>query len=141
MLTTATEAQFTEFLDNYGYAVASDSGPLLALAFTFVKSLPFCDAEQADTPEILEAQCFIAYAMSSEGGGFDPSRQLDARVVTKTKLEGLERQFEVNEAVGTGTDSYSLLKSIPMAFSLLQTLLCEIPTGSSTTHAAGVFVV
>lgn len=140
MLTSATEAEFTTFLATYGYTVAADAGPLLALSFVFLSTLPWRDAAQESTPVITDAQCFVAYSMSAEGGRFNPSAKVDNVFLTKKKVETLEQQFEVNESL-TGTDAMSLLRSLPMAYGLLGEHLSEAPVLTSETHRAGVFWV
>ena len=138
MLTSATEAEFTDFLTRYGYAVAQDTGPLLALSELFMMTLPWCDDAQESTAATTAAQCFIAYAMSAEGGAFNPAGIANTQNVKSQKVDTLEKEFFAADSALSGTDAMSLLKRLPVAYGLLSSLLCET---DSSTHKTAVFVV
>lgn len=143
-LTSASVTDFDAFLSQYGYTVSGDKAQLLALSFAFLRSLPFCDSDQATNADIIEAQGFIAYAMSVEGGGFNPAGMVDNRTLTKEGIgrNALVEEWEVNDAL-SGTDAYTLIKRLPIAYGLLSQYLCGVDTNAdgSTTHIASVFVV
>jgi len=144
MITSATKAEFTAFLTTYGYTVdgiSGDSAPLLALSHIYLQTLPWCDSEQGDHASIKTAQCFIAYAMSAEGGGFNPSARIDGLVVKSKAVGTLEKEFMFNENVDSGSSSISLLKSLPIAYGMLSPFLCESQTVDADTHQAAVYVV
>lgn len=141
MIDSATEADFTAFLAKYGYTVAADAGPLLALSYAFISTLPWCDSDQENHASITEAQCFIARAMSEEGGAFDPSARASGLVVKREKADSLEQEYMFNESVNQGADSLSLLKSLAIPYGLLQPFLCETATVTADTHRAAVFVI
>lgn len=141
MLTSATEADFTAFLTTYGYTVASNAVPLLARSFVYLQTLPWCSSDQDDHASINLAQCFIAYAMSAEGGAFNPTARVDGLVVKRKKVDVLEQEFMFNDNIDNGTSSISLLKSYPIAYGLLLPFLCETPQLSADSHRASVYVV
>lgn len=138
MLTSATKDEFTAFQTTYGYSVASDARPLLALSLAFLKTLPWCDKDQGDDDLIKSAQLFIAYAMSAEGGSFDPTARTSGVTVSKEEVDVLEIEYKVNESLPEANDSLGLLKSFPMIYALIAPLLCETPADDS--HIASVFV-
>lgn len=133
-LVSATEPELTVFLAKYGYSIEEDGTPLLALSFAFLSTLPFRDVESVDVDRVAEAQCFIAYSMSANGGGFDPSAIAEAKTLIK---EGLGRgamieEYSINTML-SGTDPISRLRSLPLAFGLLDKYL--------SYGYAGAFVV
>lgn len=129
---SATEEQFTAFLTKYGYIVDGDTSPLLALSHAFLLTLPL--SESADSERVVEAQCFIAYAISENGGGFNPAAIAEAKTLVKSGLgrSAIVDEWKINELL-SGTDPLSLLRSIPLAYGLLKEYL--------VTATVGVFVV
>lgn len=141
MLTSATEAEFSAFLTANGFSVASDVSPLLALSLVFLNTLPWCDSNQADHANIKMAQSFIAYAMSAEGGSFNPAARVSGLHVKRREVDVLEQEFMVNESVNQGSSSIDLLKSFPIAYGLLSQFLCEGEQLTEGSHRASVYVV
>ncbi len=121
-LETATEAEFDTFLSAYGYTVAGDKDQLLALSFAFLSTLDFC-ADEGDT---VPGQCFIAYAISEEGGGFDLVSTVDDKTLTKKGLGrgAMVKEYAINAELA-GTDSVAMLRRMPMAYGSLRSLLCQ----------------
>lgn len=147
MLTSATQAEFTAFLTTYGYTVAANAAPLLALSMAFLNTLPWCDdADLADTDNIdaiKQAQLFIAYAMSVEGGGFNPTTQASNIYVSKEKVGPLEQEFDIDDSAGNNNsgNSIGLLKNMPLIHGLISSLLCEPVELTADSHRSAVFVV
>lgn len=133
-LVSATEPELTVFLAKYGYSIEEDATSLLALSFAFLSTLPFRDVESIDAERVAEAQCFIAYSMSANGGGFDPSAIAEAKTLTKKGLGrgAITKEWTVNELLN-GTDPVSQLRAMPLAFGLLNNYL--------SYGTAGAFVV
>ena len=141
MINSATEEEFRSFLTTYGYAVASDVAPLLALSLVFLNTLPWCSDDQGDHDNIKLAQNFIAYGMSAEGGGFNPSARVSGVVVKRQEVDVLEQEFMFNESVNQGSSSLDQLKGFPIAYGLLSQFLCEGVELTADTHRAAVYVV
>lgn len=143
MLTSATEAEFTAFQATYGYTVKSDAAPLLALSFALLQSLPWCEGKDEDHASINLAQCFIAWSMSPEGGGFNPAAQVDSLVVKREKVSSLEQEFMFNPNLGSGSSAIDQVKKFPIAYGLLSPFICEgeVVDAAKPIHKASVFVV
>lgn len=143
-LVPATETEYQAFLDKFGFSIASCDLKHLPLSFAFLSSLPFCDDDPAQTPQITEAQLFIAYSMSNGGGGFNPTAIAGDRILIKEELgrEAIVEEYQVNELL-SGTDPMSLLRSMPMAFGLLSKYLCPVAVteDGEAPFQAGIFVV
>jgi len=144
-LISATPAEYAAFLTKYGFSLPSGEPDFLPLSFTFLSTLPFCEgfSNVSSSPEILEAQMFIAYAMSSAGGGFSPVALADSRTVVEESIgrNALVEKYSINETL-IGTDPMSMLRSVPMALGLLDSLLCPVPAADeATTFRAAAFVV
>lgn len=124
-IVSATIEQFTAFLTKYGYEIADDESALLPLSFTFLSTLPFCSSTDSDD-QIIEAQCFIAYSMSANGGGFNPAAIAEAKTLTKKGLGrgAITKEWAVNELLN-GTDPVSMLRAMPIAYGLLNGYLCR----------------
>lgn len=124
-IVSATNEQFTAFLTKYGYEIADDESALLPLSFVFLSTLPFCSGTESDG-QITDAQCFIAYSMSSTGGGFNPAAIAEAKTLTKKGLGrgAITKEWAVNELL-SGTDPVSMLRTMPIAYGLLNNYLCE----------------
>lgn len=133
-LVSATEQEFADFQAKYGYTVDAGETHLLPLSFAFVQTLPFCADAEVDQDRFAEGQCFIAYAMSQAGGGFNPAAVAEAKTLVKKGLgrSAITKEWAVNQDL-IGTDPMSQLKSVPMAYGLLKTYLC--------TECAGPIVV
>lgn len=130
-LLSAAEPELNAFLAKYGYSIEEDATPLLALSFAFLSTLPFRDVESVDVDRVAEAQCFIAYSMSGNGGGFDPSAITEAKTLTKKGLGrgAITKEWAVNELLN-GTDPISQLRAMPLAFGLLNNYLSYGNTGA-----------
>lgn len=140
-LVAATEGEYTTFRTKYGRTIADGEEAFLPLSFAFLSTLPFCAGDAVEqTAAITEAQCFIAYAMSANGGGFDPTLMGDAKTLIKKNLgrSAIVKEYEINAQL-VGTDPMSMLRKIPMALALLDSVLCPVPVAGES--AAGVFVV
>jgi|GEM_PF-3641415 len=126
-VTAATSEQFDTFLTTYGYTVDDDDDKarLLALSLSFLSTIELCVEGATD-----QAQCFIAYAMSANGGGFNPAAVSDDKTLTKKGVgrSAIVKEWEVNDEL-SGTDTLSMLKRIPMAYALLKPLLCAGDSG------------
>lgn len=122
-LTSATVAEFDAFLLKYGWTVDEDKEVLLALSFAFLKTLSFCVA--VDDAVIVEAQCFIAYSMSSGGGGFDPSALASDKILTEEHLGrgAIIEKYEINDLL-SGTTPLNMLRTMPLAYGTLRPYLC-----------------
>ena len=133
-LVSATEQEFADFQLKYGYSVDAGEAHLLPLSFAFAQTLPFCEGVEVDQDRFVEGQCFIAYAMSQAGGGFNPAAVAEAKTLVKKGLgrSAITKEWAVNQDL-IGTDPMSQLKSVPMAYGLLKTYLCA--------ECAGPFVV
>ena len=133
-VTAVTTEQFSAFLDRYGFATTDETHPL-PLAYMFMKTLPFCDNAVVDDETMVEAQCFIAYSISITGGGFNPAAIAEAKTLTKSGLgrSAIVDEWKVNEAL-IGTDPVSLLKSLPLAYGLLKSYICDHGDSSITAH-------
>lgn len=126
-ITAATPEQFDTFLSTYGYTVEDgDKSRLLALSLSFLNTI-----DLTGDGETYEAQCFIAYAMSPAGGGFNPATLSDNKTLTKKGLgrSAVVKEWEVNSEL-SGSDSVSLLKRIPMAYGLLKPMLSQAAIAS-----------
>lgn len=141
MLTSATEAEFNAFLATHGYTVSSGVPPLLALSLAFMNALSWCNPEQEDTEQTKIAQLFIAYAMSAEGGGFNPAARAESLVTRSESVGSLKEEFMFNDSVDLGTTTVSLIKSLPIPYGLLHPLLCDIQEITADNHRASVYVV
>ena len=141
MLTSATEAEFTAFLTTREYDVAGSVGPLLVQSLDYLETLPWCDSEQESTDAIKKAQLYIAYAMSTEGGGFNPAERASALVTKVEDLKGLKEEFMFNESVDLGSSSLSQLKSLSIPYGLLFPYMCSRNEITEGNHRASVFVV
>jgi len=144
-LTSASTDEYKAFRQKYGYAIAGgNDAQHLALAFAFLKSLPFCNADQGDTDETKEAQFFIAYAMSEEGGGFNFTAPVDPRTLKKKEIgrNAIVKEWETNDLL-VGTDPMSMLRRIPMALASINGLLCPVATDAEgvSTVEGGAYVV
>ena len=127
-ITAATSEQFDAFLTTYGYTVeVGEKARLLALSLSFLSTIELCADGETD-----QAQCFIAYAMSAKGGGFNPVAVADDKTLTKKGIgrSAVLKEWEVNDDL-SGTDSLSMLKRIPMAYGLLKPLLCVGSSGDA----------
>ena len=143
-LIAATADEFDAFLTTFKYDLIDDREKLLALSFAFIGSLPFCDGV-VQTPQITQAQLFIAYAMSEEGGSFNPAVMADNRTLIKENLgrSAIVEEFKVNDEL-MGTDPFTLLKRIPMAYGLLAPFLCPgcaDVSGEDARRMTGIAVV
>lgn len=142
-LVSATQEQYTAFRAKYCYKIAAGDEALLPLSFAFLSCLPFCEGV-VQTEEITEAQMFIAFAMSSAGGGFDPAAIVDEKILVTRELgrEAIVREYELREGM-TGTDSISLLRRMPVAYGLLSKHLCPdvIEADGTRPFQAGAYVV
>lgn len=121
-IVAATSEQFNDFLALYGYTVDDgEKARLLALSLAFLSTVELC--KEGETHE---AQCFIAYAMSTNGGGFNPATVADDRVLTKKGIGSgaIVKEWDVNSEL-SGADPVSLLKRVPMAYGLLKPLMCS----------------
>lgn len=121
-ITAATSEQFDTFLTDYGYTVAAeDKSRLLALSLAFLGTIDLCQEGETHV-----AQCFIAYAMSAAGGGFNPAAVADDKTLVAKGLgrNAISKEWQVNDSL-TGTDPVTLLKRVPMAYGLLRPLLCS----------------
>ena len=123
-LVSATVAEFETFLSERGLTVAGDKSVLVVRSFDFLETIEFCSEPDADV--VVKAQCFIALAMDSNGGGFSPTS-----VAEKTNLieKGLGsgaivKKWQINSDL-VGTDPKSLLKTVPAAYGLLKPSLCS----------------
>jgi len=141
MLTSATAAEFDTFLTTYGHTVASSSAPLLALSFAFMNTIPWCDDADLTDPIIQQAQMFLAYAMSAEGGGFNPQTQTGNIYTTKEKVGPLEQEYKLDTTSASGKDVMGLLKTFPIIYGMLQPFICEPVELAAGDHVASVFVV
>ena len=127
----ATAQQFDDFLTLYGYTVPElDKPRLLALSLAFLNTVDICEEGPTD-----QAQCFIAYAMSANGGGFDPTAVSDGKILTKSGLgrNAIVEEWDIDSALA-GSDSISLLKRVPMAYAIIKPLLCK----GATAVAGGI---
>ncbi len=124
-LTPATELEFTTFLAKYGYSVTEDKEILLARSFAFLDSLPFCDDVDLDADVVVEGQCFLAYAMSTEGGLFDPFAIADPKTLIEKGIgrNAVSKKWQVNDDLNDHTP-ISNLKTVPMAFGVLKNYMC-----------------
>ena len=135
-LTSATESEFADFLTKYGFTLASGEQAPLALSFAFLSTLPFC-TDVEDNAAIREAQCFIAFAMTSQGGAFNPAAMREPKTLVKKGLGrgAITKEWEVNSEL-SGVDATSALKTLPIAYGILKPYLCVDPASSY-----GAFVV
>lgn len=133
-MNSATTERYQQFIAKYGYTHEGDVSPLLALSFAFLSALPFREGAELDDDTLAEAQCFIAYAMSTTGGGFNPAAIAEAKTLTKKGIGKSEilKEWKVNELL-IGNDPISLLRSMVIPYGLLNKYLC--------TGKAGVFVI
>lgn len=137
----ATDADFAEFLTKFGYSVDAETH-LLPLAAAFISTLPFCDDAVIDDAKIIEAQCFVAYSISANGGGFDPAALVAAKTLTKSGLGrgAIVDEWKVNESL-MGTDPMSLLKSMPLVYGMLRSYMCPGGASEEVRKGIGIAVV
>jgi len=87
---------------------------------------------------------FIAYAMSDDGGGFDPAAVTDGRVVKREELgrDAIVDEYQILDDM-QGSDPYTLLKRVPLALGLLNPYLCPggDVSGNEGKYQPAVFVV
>lgn len=130
-VTPATDTQLDDFLALYGYTIPNaDKTVLLARSLALLNTVQIC--QEGDT---YVAQCFIAYAMSAEGGGLNPTALLESKTLTKKGLgrNAIVKEWDVNTEL-SGTNTIAILKRIPMAYAILEPLLCQNQTTSSSSN-------
>ena len=122
-LVSATDAEFEAFLTERALTISDTETALVVKSFDFVETLSFCSEVDAET--LVKAQCFIAYAMSANGGGFSPSAIAETKNLIEKGLGSgaIVKKWEVNEDLN-GSDPLSLLKTVPAAYGLLKNSLC-----------------
>ena len=123
-LISATDAEFTAFLTERNLTIADTETALVVKSFDFVETLSFCSEPDADV--LVKAQCFIAYAMSANGGGFNPSAIAESRTLIEKGLGSgaIVKKWSENAEL-IGTDPKTLLKTVPSAYGLLKGYLCS----------------
>lgn len=124
-----TVEEYETFLSEFGYDQAGDKRLVINLSFAFLSTLPFCEGVTEDETKIeviAQAQSFIAYAMSEEGGGLNPAAVSDTRITVTEELgrDAIVDEFEVNSEL-IGADPVSFLKRVQIAYGLLRPLLCD----------------
>lgn len=144
-ITSATDAEFTAFLGTYSFNVPpADISKLLALSYAFLRTIPFCeDTDATDTAfiaAIVEAQGFIAYEMSN---GFNPVARTDGRDLKRKNIgrTAIEKEWFDKDDSLKGTGPMALLKSMPLAYGLLEAYICEHQLTSIGDYSGGVYVV
>lgn len=157
-ITSATDAEFAAFLTTFCYDVAETERPkLLALSHIFLCSLPFCDDAELDVEKVAQAQMFLAYSMSDEGGGFNPAAfafsestadTSGGRVIERSIGRGaIVKRFEYPDTDSSSasiaglTPFEKLQKANTIAFGLLAPFLCEHQNDDNGTGCPAVFVV
>ena len=120
-LVSATTTEFAAFLTQFGYSVAETHDPLIELSFVMLKTIPFYDVDDVPVATVVQAQCFIAYAMSAEGGGFDAAAIAEARELIEKGLGrgALRKKWQVDQSLN-GTHPVHKLRLIPLAYGLLK---------------------
>ena len=122
-LTTATTAELDSFIVDYNIETIDDAAKpsLLKLSFAFLGTVKFCS--DVDTGVFVQAQCFVIKAISE---GFSPSGVVDSKTLVGKGLgrSAIVKKWEVNKDL-VGTDSISMIKTIPMAYNLLKQFMCN----------------
>lgn len=124
MLSAITQEKFTAWQAKYGFTIAGDEVAPLALANAFVNALPLCD-DAVDTDSSDDGQAFIAYAMTTGGGNFNPAAIVSNQAVKREKVDSIEIEYQSNALTDADNSPLALLQTIPMAYGLLAPSICE----------------
>lgn len=147
-----TNADFETFLSDTCLQGVSETEykQLLALSHSFLCSLPFCEDAEIDPAKLLQAQGFIAYAMSQAGGGFNVVSSQSTSVAGGRLIEknlgrsALVKRYEYSDdsssSGGSGSEPLDVLKAMSkLAYGLLSGYMC--PDGETGCHPLAMFAV
>lgn len=150
-INSITGAEFSTFLTDFCYQVdETEHKKILALSHSFLCSLPFCDDADIDPVKLLQAQGFIAYAMSQAGGGFNVVSSQSTSVAGGRLIEknlgrsALVKRYEYSDDSSSSSSNSSepleILKSMSkLAYGLLSGYMC--PEGESNCSSPAIFAV
>lgn len=126
---------FANYLSDRELTVTESEAVLELKASDFFELVKFCSEPPAEL--LAKAKYIVAYAYSSNGGGFNSQTVVDTKnIIEKSSGAGSVRTTKKysDNAELSGIDSVSQLKKIPSAYNLLKDYLC---VGSKV----GAFVV
>ena len=116
-----TTAEFDTYLTDRGYTAIASPEPPLIRAFDYMAVLPWCDPHDEAytvTDGMKLAQMDIAFQINA---GFNPAAVRDSQTVKREKVDVIEQEYFSG---GNYYDSYDILKRLPFAYSLIDSLLC-----------------